>query len=153
MDKWEKYRIFIGERADYYIEKFKKFEETGGALSWNWAAFFFGLLWMLYRKMYLYSAVFIVLLLFFIGALIYFGLYSEPVMIGIQLWLYVGFGAFGNYIYYTFVESKVSKLEKEIQDIEQLKVALARKGGTDKITPVLFFLIIFILQILPFVKK
>ncbi|SNZ09692.1 Protein of unknown function [Persephonella hydrogeniphila] len=153
MDKWEKYRIFIGDRADYYIEKFKKFEETGSVLSWNWAAFFFGLLWMLYRKMYLYSAIFIILVLFFIGALVYFNLYNNLVMFGIQLWLYVGFGAFGNYIYYTYVESKVSKIEKETEDPEKLKILLARKGGTDKISPVLFFLIIFILQILSYMPK
>ncbi|WP_457638579.1 DUF2628 domain-containing protein, partial [Persephonella sp.] len=71
MDKWEKYRLFIGKNADYHIEKFKKFEETGGALSWNWAAFFLGIVWMLYRKMYLYGVLaflFSMLLGFIIGA-------------------------------------------------------------------------------------
>jgi len=41
-------RFFIGEKKQhYYIRKWSK-----GVNSWNWAAFFFSLFWLGYRKMY-----------------------------------------------------------------------------------------------------
>lgn len=35
-----------------FIEKFRKIEENGQKLGWNWSAFFFGSLYLLFRKMY-----------------------------------------------------------------------------------------------------
>ncbi|MBR5771580.1 MAG: zinc ribbon domain-containing protein [Clostridia bacterium] len=35
-----------------FLPKFRKIEEGGGKVSFNWAAFFFGHLWYFYRKMY-----------------------------------------------------------------------------------------------------
>ena len=42
------------KRRSYYREKFLAFDRRGPGLkaSWNWAAFFFGGIWALYRKMY-----------------------------------------------------------------------------------------------------
>jgi len=148
MDKWEKYRLFIGKKADYYIPRFRKFEETGGALSWNWAAFFLGIMWMLYRKMYLYS-----LLVFaisgFIGIVI--ALVSPQnifLAIGVQLWIMVGFGAFGNYLYYIFVKKQIEHLKQLYPDSESLKIILNHHGGTNIVAPILYLLIIFILQMM-----
>ncbi|NPA16304.1 DUF2628 domain-containing protein [Persephonella sp.] len=148
MDKWEKYRLFIGKNADYYIQRFKKFEETGGALSWNWPAFFFGIVWMLYRKMYLYG-----LIAFLAGGILgmMIAVMSPGNMLlaaGVQLWLMIGFGAFGNYIYYYFVKNQVQRLENLYHDPEELKRALESYGGTNMVAPLLYLLIIFILQII-----
>jgi hypothetical protein len=53
---------FIGPNADRYLEHFKKFgtpQSPRFALTWNWPAFLFvSFLWFLYRKMYLYAAVY-----------------------------------------------------------------------------------------------
>ena len=58
-DRW---RDFIGPNADRYLEQFKKFgspQSPRFALTWNWPAFLFiSFLWFLYRKMYLYAAVY-----------------------------------------------------------------------------------------------
>ena len=43
-------------RAEYYEKAFDRLEKTGKH-TWNWAAFFGGITWMLYRKMYLYGLV------------------------------------------------------------------------------------------------
>ncbi len=148
MDKWEKYRIFVGKNADYYIPRFKKFEETQSVVSWNWAAFFFGLLWMLYRKMYLYSVIFTIALFLFGLLLSVFNLYNNLVMLGVQIWLWVGFGVFGNYVYYTHVEKKVKDIENRFPDPQVQAAILEKEGGVSWIAPIIFFLIIFILQIL-----
>lgn len=58
----EVWRDFIGPNADRYLEQFKKFGPPHSprfALTWHWPAFLFvSFLWFLYRKMYLYAAVY-----------------------------------------------------------------------------------------------
>jgi type IV pilus assembly protein PilA len=44
--------------TDYYLRKFERFGSGGGYASWNWPAFFVPLLWMLYRKMWLWAALY-----------------------------------------------------------------------------------------------
>ena len=44
---------FIQKNSDYFIEKFKRFEE-GRVISWNWWAFFLPGIYLLYRKVYLW---------------------------------------------------------------------------------------------------
>lgn len=60
------YRLAVGDKgSDYYLNSFFDLEKTGSyryALSWNWAAFIFNWLWLLYRKMYLGCGVFVLAL-------------------------------------------------------------------------------------------
>ena len=41
--------FFIQNNENFYKRKFKKMDETGKSVSWNWAAFFMGIYWMVYR--------------------------------------------------------------------------------------------------------
>ncbi len=43
---------FVGTKSDFYLPRFRRMARDGSSASWNWAAFFFGPLWLLYRKMY-----------------------------------------------------------------------------------------------------
>ena len=53
----------IGEKnLDYYLRRFERFASSGGSASWNWPAFFVPLIWMLYRKMWVYALVYLFLL-------------------------------------------------------------------------------------------
>jgi hypothetical protein len=53
------YQAAVGlPSADFYVPKFLTFEEDAGPRrSWNWAPFFFGLFWFVYRQMYLSALV------------------------------------------------------------------------------------------------
>lgn len=42
----------VRSNARRFVSIFKKLEETGKKTSWNWGAFFFGSLYLLFRKMY-----------------------------------------------------------------------------------------------------
>jgi hypothetical protein len=53
---WAEEGISNKSRAEYYEKVFDRLERTGKH-TWNWAAFFGGITWMLYRKMYLYAFV------------------------------------------------------------------------------------------------
>lgn len=51
---------FVGPKIDYYSRKFGKFTLTGSTkfeFGWNWPAFFGGVWWYLYRKMYWWAIV------------------------------------------------------------------------------------------------
>ncbi len=52
---------FVGQRADYYLPRFRQMSRNNKNASWNWAAFLFGPLWLLYRKMYAYGTLLILL--------------------------------------------------------------------------------------------
>lgn len=61
----EEFAHFLGQNADYYIPKFRKFSNEGFSVTWNWSAFFFEFVWVAYRKMYLWALAVWILLLFF----------------------------------------------------------------------------------------
>ena len=47
------YAAAVGRRADFYVPYFLRADERGYApKSWNWAAFFLGVLWFLYRRQF-----------------------------------------------------------------------------------------------------
>ena len=56
------YEAAIGpKKKTYYVDRFEVFDENGPGLhpSWNWAAFFFTGFWALYRKLYGWFAIWI----------------------------------------------------------------------------------------------
>lgn len=48
----EYYDYFVGTKAEVYRRKWKNKNPEKLNLGWNWAAFFFGGYWLLYRRMY-----------------------------------------------------------------------------------------------------
>lgn len=47
------YAAAVGRRADFYVPYFLRADQRGYApKSWNWAAFFLGVLWFLYRRQF-----------------------------------------------------------------------------------------------------
>lgn len=53
-------KTFVGRKADKYISKFNHFTATNQATfapTWHWPAFFFTRWWFLYRKMYVWFLV------------------------------------------------------------------------------------------------
>lgn len=45
----------FSESDQGYLPLWNKFQEKRWFLSWNWSAFFFGWVWLAYRRMYFYS--------------------------------------------------------------------------------------------------
>ena len=44
---------FVEKNTQFYQNKFDTITKTGSKITWNWAAFFLNIYWLLYRKMYL----------------------------------------------------------------------------------------------------
>ena|SRR5579885_1313379 len=102
------WRAFIGPHADRYLEQFKKFTRGGSpafALTWHWPAFLVDpFLWFLYRKMYLYAAVYAV------GPVVSAYLTGD-LTVGV-VWRIMA-GASANYIYYWHVRDKLADLRSK----------------------------------------
>ena len=97
-------------KQDYYVKAFKNLDE--GKNTWNWAACFGGIFWMLFKKMYLYAFLFCVVNgLIIVGSL---ALGPKGVLpfavIGIYfLVTQIIYGFFGNALFYRIVKKKIAK--------------------------------------------
>jgi hypothetical protein len=114
----EAFRSFIGPNADYYLNQFKKFhpEGMGGfSFTWNWPAFFFGIVWMLYRKMVLWALVSFLVLL-------------TPVTLPV---LMVVWGLTGNYLYYVHCRRRILEMRRR-RAAGIPGPTLAEKGGVNR---------------------
>ncbi len=120
------YAALIREKINYYLKRFESFDDRGGGFipSWNWAAFIFGGLWALYRKMY--AVFFVVLGISIIDATEPLG--SPPYNL-VYLVLWFGFGIYGNALYYRHTTRKIAKARTTLPDAEKLLSDMQSKGG------------------------
>lgn len=95
---------FIGPKAAYYRSKFDEMRTLRQKVSFNWAALFFGVFWMLYRKMYEVAAAAIVLT-------VLAGLLGTAGG-AFGLVLTVCYGLFGNYLYMMTIQRRVTELQQ-----------------------------------------
>lgn len=111
------YRVskFIGNNSEYYMGKFA--ENEGKTIKGINGAAFLGLFWMLYRKMYIEAAVFMVLSY----AMTYVSSASG-------LLLTIGIMLVANTLYAKKIERNLKKVEN-LSDAEAGEI-LAKKGGT-----------------------
>jgi len=129
---------FIGPNADYYIPRFQQIEASDSPISWNWAAFLFGIFWMLYRKMWLYALI-------IWGATLLLTLVTGG--LGSFAWLLesVAFGVLGNWLYKKHVETELEKAAP--LDPAARKAQLATRGGITWL-PVIVVAVVSLIAIL-----
>jgi hypothetical protein len=129
----EELRIFVGKNADYYISKWEEIAEN--KISWNWATFFFGLLWFGYRKMYPHAFGFMIFSL--VLQIIQTKMNTDPLIIGLtNLAISIFIGMFGNYLYYEYAKSRVQEIKSKITDEKNIYIELARQGGASYFTAI-----------------
>jgi hypothetical protein len=105
----------VGPNSHYYLQNFSKFSQTGiekFCPTWNWSAFCFSFIWMLYRKMY-------------VPAVITFVIFCLP---GINIILHVVVGVVGNYLYYRHVQAKIVEIRQN-QTPQRFYPTLHAVGG------------------------
>lgn len=111
-------RAFVGNNADYYIQNFSKFTQTGTEKfcpTWNWSTFGFTFLWMLYRKMYM-------------QAVITFVVFCLP---GLNIILHIFAGVVGNYLYYRHVKQNIIEI-RAVQSPQNYYPMLQDVGGVNR---------------------
>ena len=152
------YEIFVGPRnAQYYRERFTRFESGGSSASWHWPAFFLTTGWLFYRKMWLWGLLYLLVLPILlqvvaaivaitvgpgVGGATYFVLW-----IGLSL---VAIPIFAARLYYGHARTKIARESVNNGSDEQLRLAVARAGGTSWVGVLVVFIVggIFFLGIL-----
>ena len=127
-------QAYAGPRGEWYANHFKRFSSGGRtsfAITWNWCAFLFGIVWLLYRKMY--------------GmALIFFSISLVGIVIpGSNLFISLFLGFSGNYFYFRHTEKKVIAIISGSEHIDPDR-AMAELGGVNPIAKVLAIFLIMI---------
>jgi hypothetical protein len=107
---------FIGHNSEFYIGKWKE----SLTYSWNWPAFFGGVIWFAYRKMYLFTIMvaLFTMLAYRIGSVW-------------ALLVNIGTAVYANCAYYFFSKSKIKKIKAYNRDPEEESKAIAKTGGTN----------------------
>jgi predicted Zn finger-like uncharacterized protein len=109
---------YIGPKAEKYMHTFKRFTGAGRArfkLTWHWPAALVGFWWLLYRKLYLWAFVAIVLT-------------SIPLA---NVLAVIGFGLGGNYLYFRQASRKIGELRSALPDAN-LEITLRHLGGVNR---------------------
>lgn len=125
----EAIQIFVGKNHGYFERKWKEAAQRKHQLSWNWAAFLVGFGWMGYRKMYLYSWIFMGVVAAELIAELAIGVPSS-IASSINLGIAIGFGLKGNAWYQQHVNQRVDQILAS-HEPEQARIELARQGSTN----------------------
>lgn len=123
-------REFIGSNSDYYLKQWQTTDIGGRAYTWNWAAFFFSILWCSYRKMYGVATFFSFLLMILLSLQ-----YIFAPMLVYRIVMLVGLAAviayFGNSMYRSHVEQSLQEIAIFNPDKTQYEGLLRSLGGVD----------------------
>ncbi len=122
MEWREEFAAYVGPKAEAYRVVFERFAPDGEprfAFSWNWPAFFCGVWWYLYRKMYLWAAVD----------------FALSVLLGWTFFVPLLWAAAraltGNYLYFLQADRKVREFRMGATAPAELG-RLAREGGVHR---------------------
>ena len=121
MEKINEVNLFIQKNQHFYEEKFKKMNDTGKSASWNWAAFFLGVYWMVYRKMYFKAGAFFILS-FVASSTPYIGVILNFAVL-------VGIGIYANALYMDHINGSIKKVEMLFSGDKE--ATIKKLGGTN----------------------
>ncbi len=125
------FEAMVGDKnSDYYLNQFESLEDESEKykVSWNWAAFFAGPLWVLYRKMYVWF--FVVLSLNYV-----LGLVTEDATLNFSIFIMIiqnmVFALYANALYRNNLYLKISNAIKVNETDSDLLNSLKQQGGVN----------------------
>ena len=118
--------LFVGLKYEsYYQAQFEKITPKKQYAGFNIAAFFLGVVWLFYRKMYSYGFMAIGLIVVIGMVEILLGIESSGANIGLA----VAFGMFGNTLYRHHVDQQIAKTRQ--LGSGSVNTELENRGGTN----------------------
>ena len=118
--------LFVGAKYEsYYQAQFEKITPKKQYAGFNIAAFFLGVVWLFYRKMYRYGFMAIGLIVVIGIVEIFLGIESSGANIGLA----VAFGMFGNTLYKHHVDQQIAKIRQFGNS--NVNTELENRGGTN----------------------
>jgi hypothetical protein len=136
----DKIEAYVGRNSAYYATKWATIRDRGAAgsrVSWNWAAAIGGIVWMLYRRLYIPVAL--IIAVSFVDASITIELEEAGLFpVATTLWdkfsyiVYMSvMGCWGNYWYLSRYQRAVKSAAADLRGTEGQLEFLAEKGGTN----------------------
>jgi uncharacterized membrane protein YkgB len=115
---------FIGDNAENYLPVFRGFDIDGAhnKVSWHWPAFFFGFMWMAYRRMYVWALVALFLECFI--RYLAFDIIQHP--IAAEASIRIVYGLIADYLYYRYAKKKILELKRH-----KAIFSLEKEGGVN----------------------
>jgi hypothetical protein len=146
----DKYLVaYFDRQSDYYLEKYRSYQ-LGDKFTFNIGAFFGGVLWFIYRKLFLEASIIVSLLIVYgiAESLVYdlFSINSEFQKLSYFLSSVVFatvYGFIGNQRYIKCVENRANSILSKTTDENERMRLLKRKGGV-LWTPILVILLLII---------
>lgn len=135
----EEFAAFISSHnTNYYLDYTDKIKTNNKFLSWNWACFFLGPYWLLYRKLYAFAAILLVVNIS--SSLLIPGAFSFIIRIVLSM--------FANAIYLNHAIREISTVKTIIGDSSTTQYinTLHKKGGVNLVAP-LILISVYILVI------
>lgn len=119
-------KIFVDKNWDYYIDKWKSSKNPNKTSGWNWAAFFGGLFWFGYRKMYS-------IVLYILGIFIVIDLLQALLKIdfnnSIASAAAIFMGITGNSFYFKHMCKKIRNCKNDSLSFEEKEKNIREAGG------------------------
>lgn len=132
--------MLAGKNAGYYLARFRDMKALKKKAAWNWPAFLFTPYWLIYRRMYLYGAI--ALVLPYIIMMTQSGFLMMLLCAG-----YIAMGFFGNYIYLTHLE-KIGKYANGLTEPQRSRYMAANSGVNTVATVITVVAYVVILSLL-----
>lgn len=140
---------YIQKNIDFYKRKFAKMEQNNSKVSWNWCAFLFTPLWLIYRKMYAFGFGYLLIgnIISYIGVILTYQTLSTSyaiVSLIITTGIWLTFSLLGNYIY----KSRTERLINEGQRLDEPYKTkhIEKNGGVSLAVLIITIVVVIILQ-------
>jgi general secretion pathway protein G len=132
------YGAFIGPKnQDFYLRYFARRDAGGSVLSWHWPAFFVTWSWLLTRKMWGLSWLYLALSLIPLLAAAVAGTTPSAETLAVQfLWIgfaWVVFPMFASALYYRHVRNQIAEARAASKESATQLARLSARGGTSNV--------------------
>jgi|GEM_PF-1921919 len=146
---------FFGSQRGYYVETYDDFHK-GKRFTFNIGSFFFGVFWMMYRKLF-WEMLLGLMMLFGIGIVegVVYILYDvqEPqqkaINLAVMITTGIMFGFAGNYLYMKHTDSKIHSILLSSDDEVTRLNMLKKKGGISFLPFIILALLIIAIALYP----
>lgn len=142
------YADFVGHNFDKYRQKWRlDGSEPNASGTWHWPAFFFGVMWMLYRRMYALAAVWAVGSVVLATGLVLLGI-PEVAGLGVNIGIAIAAGSLGNAFYLRHAQKVIQQVASAHDSgIHGLRAALRLRGGTSGMAVVVGIVVLLALNL------
>ncbi len=148
------FKLYFQRNSDYYVEQMEGFEQKG-KYTFSVKAFFLGIFWMSYRKMYKTILIIIAIILaesFLEEVFLIYGVISESAYliidkISMLIWGFA-IGSLSNKLYISKCTKDINKILSHHSNEEGINEEIKRKGGVNWAAPFVLLTLLMLITLM-----